>query len=123
MKARTFRLSEIALEQLKEIADVRGETQTDAIRFAIQSGHDAIHKQPTDGHTGEGWAQTVTTLTEQLAVKDDQIASLGRALEAAQETAKAAQALHAANVQQTALASSNQKECRRWRWPWEGRKK
>ena len=58
-------------------------------------------------------------LTEQLAVKDDQIASLGRALEAAQETAKAAQALHAANVQERALESSEQKERRRWRWPWD----
>lgn len=28
-----------------------------------------------------GWAQTVAALTEQLAVKDGQIASLGRALE------------------------------------------
>ena len=52
-------------------------------------------------------------------MKDDQIASLGRALEAAQETAKAAQALHAANVQERALESSEQKERRRWRWPWD----
>ena len=52
-------------------------------------------------------------------MKDDQIASLGRALEAAQETAKAAQALHAANVQERALESSEQKESRRWRWPWD----
>ena len=64
-------------------------------------------------------AQTVAALTDQLAVKDDQIASLGRALEAAQETAKAAQALHAANVQERALESSEQKERRRWRWPWD----
>ena len=42
-----------------------------------------------------------------------------RALEAAQETAKAAQALHAANVQERALESSEQKERRRWRWPWD----
>ena len=62
---------------------------------------------------------TLAALTDQLAVKDDQIASLGRALEAAQETAKAAQALHAANVQERALESSEQKERRRWRWPWD----
>ena len=35
------------------------------------------------------------------------------------ETAKAAQALHAANVQERALESSEQKESRRWRWPWD----
>ena len=34
-------------------------------------------------------------------------------------TAKAAQALHAANVQERALESSEQKERRRWRWPWD----
>ena len=53
-------------------------------------------------------------------MKDDQIASLGRALEAAQETAKAAQALHAANVQERALESNEQKKGGRWRWPWGG---
>ena len=80
--------------------------------------HDAIRLPDTE-RAGEGWAQTVAALTDQLAVKDDQIASLGRALEAAQETAKAAQALHAANVQERALESSEQKERRRWRWPWD----
>lgn len=60
----------------------------------------------------------MAALPEQLAVKDGQIASLGRALESAQGQPKAAQALHAANVQERALESSGQKEGRRWRWPW-----
>ena len=80
----------------------------------------ARHREPYVERAGDGWAQTVAALTEQLAVKDDQIASLGRALEAAQETAKAAQALHAANVQERALESNEHKKGWRWRWPWGG---
>lgn len=118
MKAVTFRLPENDVELLKSYASEHGITQAEAIRIAIQKLDDAIRLSDTE-RAGEGWAQTVTALTEQLAVKDDQIASLGRALEAAQETAKAAQALHAANVQERALESSEQKESRRWRWPWD----
>lgn len=118
MKAVTFRLPENDVELLKSYASEHGITQAEAIRIAIQKLDDAIRLSDTE-RAGEGWAQTVAALTEQLAVKDDQIASLGRALEAAQETAKAAQALHAANVQERALESSEQKERRRWRWPWD----
>lgn len=118
MKAVTFRLPENDVELLKSYASEHGITQAEAIRIAIQKLDDAIRLSDTE-RAGEGWAQTVVALTEQLAVKDDQIASLGRALEAAQETAKAAQALHAANVQERALESSEQKERRRWRWPWD----
>lgn len=118
MKAVTFRLPEKDVELLKSYAKEHGIAQAEAIRIAIQKLDDAIHV-PDVERAGDGWAQTVTALTEQLAVKDDQIASLGRALEAAQETAKAAQALHAANVQERALESSEQKERRRWRWPWD----
>lgn len=118
MKAVTFRLPENDVELLKSYASEHGITQAEAIRIAIQKLDDAIRLSDTE-RAGEGWAQTVAALTDQLAVKDDQIASLGRALEAAQETAKAAQALHAANVQERALESSEQKERRRWRWPWD----
>lgn len=118
MKAVTFRLPGKDVELLKSYAKEHGIAQAEAIRIAIQKLDDAIHV-PDVERAGDGWAQTVAALTDQLVVKDDQIASLGRALEAAQETAKAAQALHAANVQERALESSEQKESRRWRWPWD----
>lgn len=114
MKAVTFRLQESDIELLKSYAKDNGLTQAEAIRIAIQNLGAATQVE----RAGDGWAQTVAALTEQLAVKDGQIASLGRALESAQETAKAAQALHAANVQERALESGGQKEGRRWRWPW-----
>jgi hypothetical protein len=114
MKAVTFRLQESDIELLKSYAKDNGLTQAEAIRIAIQNLGAATQVE----RAGDGWAQMVAALTEQLAVKDGQIASLGRALESAQETAKAAQALHAANVQERALESGGQKEGRRWRWPW-----
>nr|WP_272491231.1 ribbon-helix-helix protein, CopG family [Thomasclavelia ramosa] len=114
---KTYRLEQNTIDELEELCERSGKTATEVIEDAI---HDAI-RVPYAERAGDGWAQTVAALTEQLAVKDDQIASLGRALEAAQETAKAAQALHAANVQQAALESSEQKERRRLRWPWDRR--
>lgn len=111
---KTYRLEEETIRELEKLCEATGKTATEVIEAAIrepygESGPDRV---------GDGWAQTVAALTEQLAVKDGQIASLGRALESAQETAKAAQALHAANVQERALESGGQKEGRRWRWPW-----
>lgn len=113
---KTYRLEQETVNELEKLCSDSGKTATEVIECAI---HDAI-REPYAERAGDGWAQTVAALTEQLAVKDDQIASLGRALEAAQETAKAAQALHATNVQERALESSEQKKGGRWRWPWGG---
>lgn len=96
---KTYRLEQETIDELEKLCSDSGKSATEVIEGAI---HDAIRLPDTE-RAGEGWAQTVAALTDQLAVKDDQIASLGRALEAAQETAKAAQALHAANVQERAL--------------------
>ena len=86
---KTYRLEQETIEELEKLCSDSGKSATEVIEGAI---HDAIHV-PDVERIGDGWAQTVAALTDQLAVKDDQIASLGRALEAAQETAKAAQAL------------------------------
>lgn len=85
---------------------------------------DALTATRETGNNGDG--EAMAAIMEQLAVKDDQIASLGRALEAAQETARAAQALHAANVQRAALEDANRKQARGSRWErvveaWRGR--
>lgn len=108
---KTYRLEEETIDYLEKLCEQSGKTATEVVEDAIR---EAI-REPDTERAGDGWAQTVAALTEQLAVKDDQIASLGRALESAQETAKAAQALHAANVQERALESS---EKTRRRWPW-----
>jgi len=114
---KTYRLEQDTIYELEELCERSGKTATEAIEDAI---HDAI-RLPYAERANDGGSDAMAALVGQLAVKDDQIASLGRALEAAQETAKAAQVLHAANVQQTALESSEQKERRRLRWPWDRR--
>lgn len=45
MKSKTFRLEETSIEQLKEIVVKQQITQSDAIRFAIQKGYDAIQDE------------------------------------------------------------------------------
>lgn len=115
---KTYRLEEETISDLQKFCDSTGKTATEVIEGAIRDAIREPYGESGPERAGDGWAQTVSALTEQLAVKDGQIASLGRALESAQETAKAAQALHAANVQERALESSGQKEGRRWRWPW-----
>ena len=45
MKSKTFRLEETSIEQLKEIVVTQQITQSDAIRFAIQKGYDAIQDE------------------------------------------------------------------------------
>ena len=112
---KTYRLEQDTIDELEELCNRSGKTATEAIEDAI---HHAI-RVPYAERADDGGLDAMAALVGQLAVKDDQIASLGRALEAAQETAKAAQALHAANVQERALESSEQKERRRWRWPWD----
>lgn len=115
---KTYRLEEETIRELEKLCEATGKTATEVIEAAIRDAIREPYDESGPERVGDGWAQTVVALTEQLAVKDGQIASLGRALESAQETAKAAQALHAANIQERALESGGQKEGRRWRWPW-----
>lgn len=114
---KTYRLEQETIDELEKLCERSGKTATEVIEGAI---HDAI-RVPYAERDDDGGSDAMVALVGQLAVKDDQIASLGRALEAAQETAKAAQALHAANVKERALESSGQKERRRLRWPWDRR--
>lgn len=117
MKSVTFRLDESDVDLLKLIAAKRGESQADAIRFCIRNTADAIREQDATGAQGEAMTELVALLRDQLAAKDGQISRLQDALDAAQETAKAAQILHA--QERAALESAEQKAERRWRWPWQ----
>ena len=98
MKSKTFRLEESDIDLLKQLAESRGESQSDAIRYAIQNAasalHGAIHDEPSTDERGER-GEVVSELIRQLKVKDEQIAALNQALVGAQETAKAAQVLQA----------------------------
>lgn len=98
MKSKTFRLEDSDIELLKQLADAKGISQSDAIRYAIQNAasalHGAIHDEAPKTEQNEP-GEVVSELIRQLKVKDEQIAALNTALVGAQETAKAAQVLQA----------------------------
>ena len=59
---------------------------------------------------------TIDTLQGQLLIKDKQIEDLSEALKAAQQTAAAAQALHAGTMQQQLLESGTNEEKKKRGW-------
>ena len=91
MKSKTFRLEDSDIALLKQIANTKGVSQSDAIRYAIQNAANALHDETPKEQPDE----VVSELVRQLQVKDGQIEALSQALINAQETAKAAQVLHA----------------------------
>ena len=97
MKSKTFRLEESDINLLKRLAESRGESQSDAIRYAIQSAASALHGDAQKDVRDEQ-GEVVSELIRQLKVKDEQITALNQALVGAQETAKAAQVLQAQAV-------------------------
>ncbi len=66
--------------------------------------------QPVDNPEIELLRETITTLQEQLTVKDKQIEQLTAALTTALNTANAAQALHAGEIQARITAGTDTKE-------------
>ena len=96
-------------EQEKLLADEakrQGCSESDVLRKCIANFGSASQRDAEE--------PAPMVLVEQLATKDEQIAALLRALEAAQETARAAQALHAA--QGGALAGADGGAARLNRW-------
>lgn len=121
MPQKMFRLTDEQVNRLKTAAQARGCTQTDLVREFIDSLGDECGdtqrdtqrdtREPYACHTPENTADTphipsnaavsaaVEALTEQLAVKDRQIADLSAALVSAQKSVEQAHALHAADKQ------------------------
>lgn len=118
MRQKAFRLSDSQINKLKEVASERGCTESDVIRSLIdqladdsRSGYDS---DTEDGHMYD-------VILAQLAVKDEQIASLSRALESAQETAKAAQALQARATGGPLVLREGMTRWQRLRAAWSGK--
>lgn len=115
MKAKTFRLEEKHIELLKDYALRNSITQTTAIQIAIQNLGIAIQENSS--------SKAYEMLKNELSVKNKQIADLSAALLAAQDTAKAAQSLHAIDRKEDLrLESTEQKETRwsRLKSAWRG---
>lgn len=115
MKSKTFRLEEISIEQLKEIADAQKTTQSGAIRFAIQKGHDAIQSTAQGKDVAINQKQDIDwqTLYFDEKKKNEQLA--GKLLEVTDkvtDSLKAAQLLQA--MDKPAIESSIQKSGHAW---------
>lgn len=114
---KTFRIEEETAAHLGELAAREGVTATELLERAIQAYGSEPYAEPYACHTPENAADeppaggvadgaasvAVVALTEQLAVKDRQIADLSAALVSAQKSVEQAHALHAAD-KQAALA-------------------
>ena len=116
MPSKAFRFTETDCELLERICGRDGITQIEAIRRGLRCLDSADTRDipiDTPQHGPERRQDhVIDALVDQLAAKDEQIASLMTALNTAQETAKAAQALHASTAM-TALESAEQKSARR----------
>lgn len=110
---KTYRIEEETVSKLGRIAESEGVSATEALERAVAAYGMVPDTEPYAG--GPAGSPLVDAVVAQLAVKDAQIEALGRALEAAQETAKAAQALHAMG-QQRAIEDAPAHEVRRTRW-------
>lgn len=114
---KTFRIEEETASHLGELAAREGVTATELLERAIRAYGSEPYAEPYVCHTPENAADeppagavaddaasvAVAALTEQLAVKDRQIADLSAALVSAQKSIEQAHALHAAD-KQAALA-------------------
>lgn len=118
---KTFRIEEETASHLGELAMREGVTATELLERAIRAYGSEPYAEPyachTPSHTPEHAADefpagvvaddaasvAVAALTEQLSVKDRQIADLSAALVSAQKSIEQAHALHAAD-KQAALA-------------------
>lgn len=114
---KTFRIEEETASHLGELAAREGVTATELLERAIRAYGSEPYAEPYACHTPENAADeppaggvadgaasvAVVALTEQLAVKDRQIADLSAALVSAQKSVEQAHTLHAAD-KQAALA-------------------
>lgn len=114
---KTFRIEEETAAHLGELAALEGVTATELLERAIRAygsepyachtpshtPENAASDAPAGGGADDATAAAVAALTEQLAVKDRQIADLSAALVSAQKSVEQAHALHAAD-KQAALA-------------------
>lgn len=65
MKRVNFRISETTYEQLKQLAEQRGESMNSAVQYAVQSavqkGHDAVQENPEKSASEIEWKELYFT--------------------------------------------------------------
>lgn len=119
---KNLKLSEECISELVKLSAERSCPQSELVEQAIREIAEGYPKDSQKIADNSALESAVEALTKQLEVKDEQIAALNTALVSAQDTAKAAQALHAADVAPLALESQEQKQGRweRLKAAWRG---
>lgn len=112
---RTYKLDPETLGQIDKLARAHRSSKTEVVETAVM----AMYEKEYGENTPEIPEQTAADralglLGEQLAVKDGQIRALNDALTAAQDTAKAAQALHGAEKVEHQALESQEAKLSRW---------
>lgn len=103
MVSRTFRLEESTVDQLEYIAESRECTKTEAIRFAIQTGYDALQEEYAwNGDSGDLQRQIDYLQNANLALLD--------------QNAQLVDALSKAQAVQAVLAAPKRRFLPPWRW-------
>lgn len=111
---KSLKISEQAISELAEYANDNSITQAEAVELAIHGLTQSKPKVSQNLTESKPLESAVEALTKQLEVKDEQIAALNAALVSAQDTAKAAQALHAADVAPSLALESQEQKQSRW---------
>lgn len=109
MKRVNFRISETAYEQLKQLAEQRGESMNAAVQYAVQSAvqkeHAAVHEKPSEMAPEDAiWKELFIQEHEKLLALTDKVA----------DSLQASQTLQA--MDKPVLESVEQKEERKTRW-------
>lgn len=117
MKRVNFRISETTYEQLKQLAEQRGESMNSAVQYAVQSavqkGHDAVQENPEKSASEIEWKELYFAEKNRNDELSDRLLDLSGKVTDAFRAEKVTDAFDAgAKI----LESTEQKEERKSRW-------
>lgn len=107
---KNLKLSEECISDLVKLSKEQSCSQSEIVEQAIRKIAESYPKDSQQIAT----EKALETLQNQLEIKDQQIAALNTALVSAQDTVKAAQALHAAEVAPSLSLESQEAKQGRW---------
>lgn len=117
MKRVNFRLSDSAYDQLKHLADQRGESMNAAVQYAVQSAvqsavQDDVQKTAESSSSGDEWKSLY------FEERERNVELSGRLLELSGKIADSLQAAQALNAMDKppALETAEQNQERKTRW-------
>ena len=120
--SRTYRIEQETADRITEIAENENMTATEVVEDAIRAYSSEKYVENTANQVGSADSPALTALIDQLAKKDEQIATLMDTVADGTKAVQGAQALHHETTQALALESAEQKLSRwqRLKRAWRG---